>query len=45
MNQIRTNSTVKSGIDEETGEVKTPGASVESNKLKQMLAGLKSKTE
>jgi hypothetical protein len=44
MNQIKTSSTVKDSVDTSTGEIKTPGASVDSSKLKQMLAGLK-KTE
>jgi hypothetical protein len=47
MSQIKTSSTVNptapSGpIDQETGEIANPGASVNSAKLKQMLAGLKS---
>lgn len=45
MNNIKASSSVKADIDMETGEVKNPGGQVESNKLKQMLAGLKSKAE
>jgi len=50
LNQIKTSTTVTAGpgLDADTGEItnyKTPGSSVESNKLKQMLAGLKSKSE
>ena len=46
LNQIKASTTITpSGeiIDNSTGEISTPGSSVESNKLKQMLAGLKSK--
>ena len=47
LNSIKTSTTVKPTIDADTGEVyeKVPGASVESNKLKQMLVGLKSKQD
>jgi KaiC/GvpD/RAD55 family RecA-like ATPase len=45
MNNIKASSSVKADIDMETGEVRNPGGQVESNKLKQMLAGLKSKAE
>jgi KaiC/GvpD/RAD55 family RecA-like ATPase len=47
LNSIKASTTVKPNIDADTGEVyeKVPGASVESNKLKQMLVGLKSKQD
>ena len=46
LSQIKASTTLTpSGevVDNSTGEISTPGSSVESNKLKQMLAGLKSK--
>jgi hypothetical protein len=46
LSQIKASTTLTpSGevVDTGTGEISTPGSSVESNKLKQMLAGLKSK--
>jgi archaellum biogenesis ATPase FlaH len=42
MNQIKTSTSLNSAsVDNSTGEIKTPTANVDSNKLKQMLAGLK----
>jgi hypothetical protein len=48
LNQIKTGSTFanKESVDADTGEIaRAPSATVESTKLKQMLAGLKSKSE
>jgi KaiC/GvpD/RAD55 family RecA-like ATPase len=49
LSQIKTNATVAPKVDPSTGEIKDyappPGSSVESTKLKQMLAGLKAKSE
>jgi hypothetical protein len=47
MNQIKTSATVsKESVNQSTGEiVKIPGSSVDSSKLKSMLAGLKSKSD
>ena len=44
INQIKTSTTVNPASSN-SGEVAVPGSSVESNRLKQMLAGLKSKSE
>ena len=48
LNSIKTSTSVKPNIDADSGEIlsgPTPSSSVESTRLKQMLAGLKAKTE